>query len=79
MDRKNEKTIVTLCDEELSTVAGAGDINVDMFNAYAFADHGSQAVATTGSGNQVYAHQEKTSLAQLFDLSTKFIALSPKV
>jgi len=24
MDRKNEKAIVTLCDEELSTVAGAG-------------------------------------------------------
>ena len=26
MNRKNEKTLVTLGDEELSTVAGAGDI-----------------------------------------------------
>ncbi len=74
MNRKNEKAIVTLGDEELSTVAGAGDINVSMFNA--FADHGS--VATTGIGNSVDASKELTSLFQAFDFSQKFFGAPEK-
>ncbi len=74
MDRKNEKTIVALGDEDLSTVAGAGDINASLFNAAA--DHGS--VATSGIGNYVDAHKEVTDLTQLFDFSDKFIVMQPK-
>ncbi len=74
MDRKNEKALVTLADEELSAVAGAGDINISMFNAVA--DHGS--VATSGIGNFVDASKDLTSLFQAFDFSQKFFGTPEK-
>ncbi len=74
MNRKNEKAIVTLGDEELSTVAGAGDINLSAFNAVA--DHGS--VATSGIGNYVDAHKEVTDFTQLADFSKNLFLVTPK-
>ena len=66
MDRKNEKSIVTLGDEELSTVAGGlFDMAVKFSPAVANANHGSQATANSGDGS---------ALAPIFNKQTSDIS-----
>jgi hypothetical protein len=49
VDRKNEKSIVTLREEELSAVAGGkADQAVEFRPSVAVADRGSQATSNTG-------------------------------
>ena len=51
MDRKSEKSIVTLGEKELSTVAGGlFDQFVEFRPSVANADNGSQATSNTGDG-----------------------------
>jgi hypothetical protein len=64
MDRKSEKTLPTLCDDELSTVSGGSGvvINGDLAFLSNFAKASKGGVATAGDANQVDASKNILSL-----------------
>jgi hypothetical protein len=64
MDRKSEKTLPTLRDEELSTVAGGSGIGINGDLAFLsnFAKASKGGVATAGTANQVDASENVLSL-----------------
>ena len=76
MDRKNVKSICTLGDEELSTVAGGVFEFGALFSpAVANADKGSQATAFNGNGNAVAPIQNKQTSKIDADIGNSFLPL----
>jgi hypothetical protein len=74
MAHEIEKTLPTLCDEELTTVSGGSGIaiNGDLAFLSNFAKASKGGVATAGDGNQVDASQNIVQLvAGLFPSTLK--------